>query len=357
MKKAAAQNLNQETKKLRIGVIGFGRMGMMHGAVFNSLKDSTLVAVTDKSDFPAKQLTVINPDIKFYKTIEEMFSKSKPDAVLIASPVASHVDIALKCVEYGVPFLLEKPLSRNAKEADPLLERLKEKPVINMVGYVYRYLDSFVKGKEILDSNCLGKIHRVTSNMYISQFFEKGKGWRFDPEVSGGGSLINNGTHVIDILTWYFGPVKTVNGNVLSVYTPGIDDFAHLTMKHQSGVNAMLDCSWSVRFKRKIDIKIDILGENGSLVISDDTIQLYLDKKTKQWPEGKTVFNANDLYTPVPVDIGTPKFTVQNQHFLDSLSDNKVASPDVFQAHHVQQIVDAGYLSSKQDGIPVHITF
>ena len=349
------QNTNSD-RKLRIGIIGFGRMGIMHAAVFNSLPNSKLVAIMDPSKFPAKQIGVLNPSIAVYDTIEEMFDNADVDAVLIGSPVASHVSIALKCVEKGIPFLLEKPISLNAKEADPLIEKIKESPVSNMVGYVYRFLESFVKGKEILDSNCLGKIHRVSANIYISQFFQKGKGWRFDPKISGGGVLINNGSHIIDLLTWYFGPVSIVNGNVLSVYTPGIDDFAMLTLKHKSGVNTIVDCSWSVRFKRKIDIKIDILGENGSLIISDDTIQLFLDKESKQWSSGKTVYTANDLFVPVPVDIGTPKFTFQNQYFINCLESNEKPIPDVNQAYHIQQIVDAGYKSSSENGKPVTIS-
>ena len=55
-------------------------------------------------------------------------------------------------------------------------------------------------------------------------------------------------------------------GKVKSVYSPGIEDFAHLIMEHKSNNTSIIDCSWSVRFKRKIDIKIDILGDNGTLV-------------------------------------------------------------------------------------------
>ena len=355
---AAKNESSNSTSQYRIGVIGFGRMGMMHGALFNSLEDSTLVAVMDLNDFPAKQFGVINPSVSIYKTVEGILDEANLDAVLISTPVSSHVEIALKCVERGIPFLLEKPFALSAEEAEPLLEKLKEQPVNNMISYVYRYQNSFVKGKEILDSNCLGKIHRVTSHVYISQFFQKGKGWRFDPSISGGGVLVNNGSHVIDLLTWYFGPVTVVNGHVISVYTPGIDDFAHLILKHKSEITSFVDCSWSVRFKRKIDIKIDILGQDGSLTVSDDTIQLFLDKETEQWPAGKTVFTANDLYKPVPVDIGTPKFTSQNQHFIDCLKSGNKPTPDIFQAYHVQQITDAGYLSSSEDGKPViiHLT-
>lgn len=342
--------------KLRIGVIGLGRMGLMHSGIFNSLPESKLVAVMDPSNFPSKQLGVINTSIRIFDNVEDMFNNIELDAVLIASPVSSHVANALQCIERKVPFLLEKPLSTNSKQALPLFNKLQETPVPNMLGYVYRFLDSFKKGKEIVDSKCLENIQRVNAHIYVSQLFKKGKGWRYDPKISGGGVLMGLGSHVIDLLTWYLGPVSFVNGNVLSVYSPGIEDFAHLILKHQSGINSIIDCSWSVRFKRKIDIKIDILGDNGSLIVSDDTLQLFLVKGTDQWASGLSVFNANDLFTPVPIDIGSPKFTLQNRYFLNSLRSKEMPQPDFYQGFHVQQIIDAGYQSSAGNGMPINIS-
>lgn len=342
-------------KKLRMGVIGLGRMGLMHAGVFNSLEKSKVIAVSDPSKFPAKPLGEINPSIRVYKDAEEMVNNEELDGVLISSPVASHIPLSLLCAEKGIPFLLEKPLSLNSDEALPLVEFLKSRNVPNMIGYVYRFLDSFVKGKEILDTGCLGDIQRVSSNIFISQLLKKGKGWRYDPKISGGGSLATLGSHVIDLLYWYFGRVQIVTGKVKSVYSPGIDDFAHLMLEHSNGINSTLDCSWSVRFKRKIDVKLDILGDNGALIVSEDTILLFLDKEAGGWPSGKTVLNANDLFTPVPVDIGTPKFTFQDDHFVQSIINQTMPSPDIEQGFHVQQITDAGYKSSNENMMPINI--
>ena len=129
------QNANNENK-LRVGVIGLGRLGLTHAAIFNSLQDSKLVAVMDPSKFPSKQLGMLNPSIKVFDKVETMFNKVELDAVLIASPVSSRVPISLECVEKSIPFLVEKPLSIKSIEAKPPLERIREKPVPNMIGYV-----------------------------------------------------------------------------------------------------------------------------------------------------------------------------------------------------------------------------
>lgn len=342
-------------KKVRMGIIGLGRMGLMHAAIFNSLKDSTVVAVSDPNTFPAKPLGVLNNAIQVFKDAEEMLNKVKLDGLLISSPVSTHIPLATMCAERNIPFLLEKPISINAEDARSLITSLEKSSLTNMIGYVYRFLDSFVKGKEILDSNCLGNIQNINSNILISQLFQKGKGWRYDPKISGGGVLIGLGSHIIDLLTWYFGDVKSVVGKTKSVYSPGIDDFAHLIMEHSSNISSVVDCSWSVRFKRKIDVKIDILGDNGALVVSEDAVLLFLDKASNGFPAGKTLFNANDLYRPVSIDIGTPKFTFQNEHFVSAIKNKTLVTPDLKQGFHVQQIVDAGYKSSLMDCQPIKI--
>ena len=355
MKKSNSTTNSEEKNKLLIGVIGLGRMGLMHAALFNSLPESKLASVADPSKMPAVQLGQLNPSISVYQEGKEMIEKEYLDGVLIASPVSSHIPLSILCMEKNIPFLLEKPLSINCNDAIPLMKKIDNSNNINMMGFCYRYIDSFSKAKQIYDSGCLGNIQKVTAHIYRSQLFKKGKGWRYDPKLSGGGVLTGLGSHVIDLLTWYFGPVISLVGKVKSVYSPGIEDFAHLIMEHQNGITSIVDCSWSVRFKRKIDTKIDILGDNGALIISEDTILLSLDKEAGGHPAGTITLNANDLFRPVPIDIGTPKFTFQNQYFLHCIINSKNPNPDIRQGYHVQQIVDAGYESSREGCIPIEI--
>ena len=340
---------------LKIAIVGLGRMGLMHSAIFNALPNSKVVAAVDPSMFPAKPLNNLNPSIKIYKTIEKMLDKEVVDGVLISSPVGFHIENAMECIKRNVPFLMEKPLSLTADQALPLVESLNKSNITNMIGYMARNIDSFNKGKEILESGCLGTLQYVKGTVYVSQLFKKGKGWRYDPKIAGGGVLLSQGSHLIDLLTWYFGKVSRVNADVLSVYSPGIEDFAHVALNFNSGLKGWIDASWSVRFKRKMELRIDILGENGSLIISDDTLQLFLDSERGGWPSGKTYLSANDLFTGVYIDIGGAKFTYQAQKFLESIENGKKINPDIEQGYHVQQVVDAAYKSSQNEGAPIHI--
>ncbi len=341
--------------KLKIAIVGLGRMGLMHAAIFNSLPDSEVVAVVDPSMFPAKPLNMLNPNIKVYKSIEKMLNKENIDGVLIGSPVGFHIDNALECVKHNIPFLMEKPLSVKAPDAEILLEELKKRQMTNMIGYMARNIDSFKTGKKIIEAKALGNIINVKGTVYVSQLFKKGKGWRYDPKVSGGGVLESQGSHLLDLLYWYFGPIQRVNADVLSVYSPGIEDFAHVNLNFQSGLKGWIDSSWSVRFKRKMELRLEILGENGNLIITDDTIDLFLDSSVGDYKEGKTFLSANDLFTGVCIDINGAKFTNQNIEFVNAIKENRQTSPSISDGYHIQKVVDACYESAREDGKPVKI--
>lgn len=345
-----------EKEKLKIGIIGLGRMGLMHCAIFNSLPESEVVAVVDPAMFPAKPLHMLNPALKVYKDAHKLFRNEQIDGVLIASPVGYHIENALECVRNNIPFLIEKPLAVNAKQAEPLLTALDGKTLTNMIGYMARNIESFKVGKEIIDAGALGSILYVKGTVYVSQLFKQGKGWRYDPEVSGGGVLESQGSHLLDLLYWYFGPVKKVCADNLSLYSQGIEDFSHAILNFENGLKGWIDASWSVRFKRKMELKLDILGENGSLVINDDTVDLFLDNDTSGYKAGKTYLSANDLYKGVCIDIGGSKFTYQDQKFLHGILNKSAISPSVKDGYHIQKIVDACYQSSLSNCISVDIS-
>ena len=185
-----------------------------------------------------------------------MFNKEEIDGVLIASPVGYHIENAMECVSNNIPFLMEKPLAVNAEQAEPLISELEKKLLPNMIGYMARNIDSFREGKKIIDSGALGKILNVKGTVYVSQLFKQGKGWRYDPKVSGGGVLESQGSHLLDLLYWYFGAVIKVNADTLSVYSRGIEDFSHVMLSFESGLKGMDRCIMECSFQKKDGVKI-----------------------------------------------------------------------------------------------------
>jgi predicted dehydrogenase len=337
---------------LRVGIAGLGKMGLLHAAICNSLSGSRVVAVADPAPLPRQSLAEMNPAIQAFTDVSDMLERVPLDALMITTPVAQHVPIALACAQRHLPFFMEKPLATSAAQAQPLLAALQEHPVPHMIGFMTRYVDAFAQGQAVLASGCLGSLQRVTATIYVSQLFTRGRGWRYDRQVAGGGVLLSQGSHLLDLLTWYFGPVARVNADVLSVYSAEVEDFAHLMLTFESGLHGWVDCSWSVRFRRMVETTIDVLGENGSLVLTDDTVRLFLDTAAGGQAAGLTIWRAPDLYQGVAVDIAGPQYTREDEVFLEALRHGHMPQPDIVQALHVQHIVDAAYTSAAHHGAP-----
>lgn len=328
---------------------------MLHAGIINGLKSARLAAVADPATTATGALREICPGIRTYTDYRHMLDDQPLDAVVITSPTGLHVPMCLECTDRGLPFLVEKPLATSATQARPLLERLRERPVVHLVGYMGRFLETFRKGRDLIASGVLGRPLHFRATMYVSQLFARGRGWRYDPKQSGGGVVITQNSHLIDQLCWYFGPVAWVSAHTKGPFSRTVEDFAHAVLGFECGLTGYFDASWSVRHHRMVDITIHVDAENGTLTVTDDAVRLFLDSPAGDLPAGWTEWRSPDLFTGVEIDVGGPQYTRQDAAFLDAVAARRSVEPDAPQAYHVQQVVDAIYASAAERGRCVEI--
>ena len=344
-----------ESKMLRGGIIGFGKMGLLHGAIINALEKATLRAVCESNDTIRGDFSSLLPKVNFYKNYSEMLEKENLDFVFVTTPPSSHVEIGLECVKYKCHFFIEKPLCINAYSAKPLLDAVEKHPLVTMVGFMMRYLDTFKRAKEILEKKVLGEIFAFNATTYVSQLFKSGKGWRYSPQESGGGVLIIQGIHAIDMLCWFFGMPRAVNARTKAAYSKKVEDFGHMVLSWENGLMGWLDSSWSVDNYRLLTTTFKINGENGTLFVDDDTVKLYLRKECNGFLKGWTVETKPELFSGVAIDIGGPHFTKQDEDFIDSIISDRRLESDIKNAYRIQKLIDCIYKSADSDGETVLI--
>ena len=342
---------------LKVGVIGLGKMGLLHGAITEALEGSELVAAADSEKLLPGFMKQLKPSMTMYDDFIKMLDGADIDAALITTPVHFHVPIAIECAKRNVHYFCEKPLSINGDSAAELLQITRENDVISMVGYMMRYIGTFREGKRILDSGILGNLIVFNSSIYVGQLFKEGKGWRYDRDKSGGGVLMNQGSHLVDLLLWYFGKAKRVSGNLIHHYAGSVEDFAHGTFEFESGLKGWLDTAWSKRHHRLVDTEISIQGENGTLEVTDDEVKVFLDEARGDFEAGWSVKNKTDLYTGVPFDIGGTQYTEELVDFYEAVISKNGVESDVGSASRVQRVIDALYLSSKENSTYVEVRY
>ncbi len=337
-------------RKLKVGVVGFGKMGLLHAGIVNAMSISKLTAVADNAGGVLDTFKEIKPDLSIYEDFERMIGSEPMDAVFITSPTHLHVPMAMRCLERRIPFFVEKPLALKSSDASQLADAIRRRPLTNMVGYMARHIDTFVKAREILRSHVLGRLIHLRSTMYVSQLFKAGKGWRYERRTSGGGVLITQNSHLIDLLQWLFGPISGVSGHVKSWYSKDVEDFAHAQFEFASGLTGYMDTSWSIRHYRSVDLWIDVQAENGTLTITDDAVKVFLDDASGDFPRGWSVWRKPDLFRGVEVDIGGPEYTRQDTEFLAAVANGEKVECDILNALRVQLVIDAIYESAASKG-------
>lgn len=340
---------------MKIVVIGIGKMGLLHAGIMNALDGVQLCAISDTSKFLLNFAKNLKKDIHVYDDYIEMLDRDKPDLAVITTPVFLHVQMAAQCVKRNIPFFVEKPLSVTCSEAASLVEDIERKNLTTMVGYMMRYVETFSKAKKIIDSGALGRLINFNATIYVSQLFKTGKGWRYNKKESGGGVVIGQATHLIDLLKWYFGPIHWVCAHTKNWYSQEVEDFAHVHFEFKSGLTGWFDSSWSVRHHRLLELNILLHGENGNLVVSDDVVKLYLDTSSNGFRAGWTNFYKPDLFQGVEIDLGGPQYTRQDIGLIDAIKNGKKVESDVKNAFEVQTIVDAIYASATNHGQPVQV--
>lgn len=264
----------------RLAVIGIGRMGGRHARnIFKGVvKHATLAAVCD-TDEKVLEAFCTKYKVKGYTDRKKMLEEVKPDGVIIATPHYSHVEIAKDCLAKDTDFLIEKPVSVTVKEAQELKELLDKKPdVIGALMLNQRTNRMYAKAKELIEAGKIGQIKRVNfivTDWYRSQYYYNMGGWRASWSGEGGGTLINQCVHQLDIWQWLVGVpdkiyavCKTVGRDI----TTENDVTAIMSYEEFEGVFT------ASTHELPGTNRLEIAGENGKIVIDKRKMRYYLNK-------------------------------------------------------------------------------
>lgn len=255
------------TRSFCVGIIGCGLIGTKRA---ESLGSGKLVACTDLNLSNSKKLAKQfgSQSISDWRGLIEI---PEIDLVIIATPHDSLVDIALASINAGKHILIEKPAARSSKELEPLIEAAKKSNLKVRVGFNHRYHRSLQKAKAIIDSGSLGELMFIRARYGHGGRLGYEKEWRADPKLSGGGELIDQGSHLIDLSRWFLGEFSEVQGFAHTYYWDmPVDDNGFMLLKTSSQKIASLHAScteWKNLFSMEIYGKlgkIDLSGLGGS---------------------------------------------------------------------------------------------
>jgi predicted dehydrogenase len=252
-------------RKVKLGLIGLGYIGKIHLRNSMKLANASLEAVSDISK-QALNAAKKNGVKKIFTSYEQLLKDPGIDAVIIALPTFLHLDCAKKAAEAKKHILLEKPIARNVAEAKEIVSVAQKNHVKLMMAYPQRFNKIMRKLKTKLKSGELGDIiSAYATNVSTGPFMHRVHGydpvpvpeWWFNKELTGGGALIDLGSHMINLLRWYFGEFVEVKSYLGYRFNLDLEDQATCLGKFQSGTTALINVGW---FSQKYQLKVELLG-------------------------------------------------------------------------------------------------
>lgn len=331
----------------RVGIIGFGKMGMLHGALIAGSRNAKICAICDKSRLMRLGFKRVQKGVRTYDDAKKMMEQESLDIVIVTTPTFNHMESIQLAIEKGCAVFVEKPLAVNVEQAKKIASLAEEKNVPIQVGFCNRFCPSIAKAKEMLDKNELGAIQKVQAEMYIADVFEEHTGWRYKPELSGGGALMDFGIHMLDLLVHFFGEIESIDGTTKQLYSKLVEDEATAEIVFSSGVRCHFETSWSKEEYRKSYSRMEIYGEGKRMIVTDQTLDVVDEEGNKLQS-----YAYPQLYSGCFMDIGGLLYSKQMESFRQRVENNtngrELEGCTPKQALYVQRVVEAIYRSSKE---------
>ena len=253
---------------LRVAIIGCGLIGQKRA---RALPGGRLVACADVVPERAAALAASVEGAVSYGDWRELLERTACDVVIVATLHDTLAEITAASIAAGRHVLVEKPAGRRAAELEPLLGAAEARGVLVRVGFNHRYHRALRKARALVDEGAVGELMFVRGRYGHGGRLGYEREWRADPELSGGGELIDQGPHLIDLARWFLGDLPSVDGFAAMFYwNMPVDDNAFMLLRTVEGKTAFLHVSsseWKNMFSLEIygkGGKIDISGLGGS---------------------------------------------------------------------------------------------
>lgn len=322
----------------RVGIIGCGLIGRKRA---DSLSDVVLVACADQDRARAEQFGT-HYKIPWYQDWQSMLDEDNIDIVIIATPHHVLAEITHAAMTANKHVLVEKPAARNPQELEPVLTLLEHSSVCVRVGFNHRYHRAFQKARQLIDEGAIGELMYVRGRYGHGGRLGYEKEWRAQPEISGGGELIDQGVHLIDLARWFLGDFVSVLGSVHTFYWDmPVEDNGFMVLKTNKEQVAFLHAScteWKNLFC------MELYGRKGKLIVDGLGGSYGVEKLTyyKMLPEMGPPETISWEYP-----MADNSWHIEFQAFLKDIQMKRSSEPGIQDAYQALKVVKQLYHPKK----------
>jgi UDP-N-acetyl-2-amino-2-deoxyglucuronate dehydrogenase len=340
--------VKQET--ISLGIIGAGNISQTHAHAARAL-DVPVGAV-----FGTNPERVADVAREFgatpYSDFERFLAHRPMSMVAIGSPSALHAEQGIAAAQHGLHVLTEKPIDVTVARADALIAAAGKAGVKLGVFFQDRFKPDLNRAREFLASGGLGRIHLVDARVkwFRPPEYYSGSKWRGRRALDGGGALMNQGVHTVDLILWLLGDIASVQAQSrTALHKIEVEDTLTALLQFRSGAQGVLQAATSVYpgYPRRVEIS----GENGTLVIENDRVNAaHLRPGSPSFDIHSEPADANPSTTsPVVSDIRGHKAALED--FLEAIRDNRPPRCDGHEGRRSVAVVEAIYAAAKSGAV------
>lgn len=272
--------------KVKVGIIGIGNMGSAHAANINKGKvpNMELAALCDIAEGRREYCKRNYPNVPVFKTSDELIESGLADAVIIATPHYFHPPIAIKAFENGLNVLSEKPIGVYTAQILEMNEAAKKSGKVFGIMYNQRTNPVYQKLRELIQSGELGGIKRVNwtiTDWYRPQAYHDSCTWRSTWATEGGGALINQNPHQLDLWQWMFGMPSKIMSHVSfgKYYDIEVEDDVTAFMQYDDGMTGLyITSTGEAPGTNRLEIACDM----GKVVVKNNTITFWRNRVSER---------------------------------------------------------------------------
>ena len=334
------------------GIIGCGMIANFHAKAIGDIREAKIAACFDAFPKSADRFAGEN-GCPAYQSLQDMLADPNVDIVTICTPSGAHMEPAVAAANAGKHVIVEKPLEITLKRCDRIIEACEQNGVVCSAIFPSRFYESSQILKKAVDQNKFGRL--TMADAYVKwfrtqEYYDSGA-WRGTWELDGGGALMNQAIHSVDLLAWLMGPVESITAHTATLAHERIDveDVAVATLRFANGALGTLEAS-TAAYPGYLK-KIELYGSAGSAVLEEEDIKVWdfakptkADAALKQRMIGKTKTGGG---AADPTAIGHHGHTAQFKDVIKAIKTGKPPAIDGPEGRRSVEIILAVYKAAE----------
>lgn len=303
-------------ERVKTGIIGLGKVAHIHAKALSNIDESVFTAVCSRDINKAKKFAE-QYQVKAFSDVEEMIKYGGVEAVVVCTPHPNHAEVAIKAIRAGAHALVEKPLASSLEDCDAIINAAKEEGVKLGVVSQRRFYPSVMRIRQAIDEGKIGKPVLGTVHMlgWRDREYYYSDPWRGTWKGEGGGVLVNQAPHQLDLLQWFMGPIEELFGYWSNLNHPYIEveDTAVAVIRFKNGGLGNIIVSNSQN--PALFGKVHVHGENGaSIGVQTDGGAMFIAGMS-----GITEPPVNDIWTVRGEEAMLEKWKREDTEFFNSI--------------------------------------